>query len=552
MSLLTNLYLAPAVATAGLVLYIAYWVISSKIRNATSPLRDLPGPPRDNWATGSFREVREFESVAQHEEWEKQYGPVFRYHSFFGTDKVRMGDPKGVNHVLSHTQEFHKSVTVRIALGQLLGKGLLFVEGDRHKQQRRVISPAFGPLQIRKFAEMFVNKSNQLRDIWGAQVAESKRKDGKVKLDAFVWLNKASLDMIGLAGFNYDFDALHVPEDKPNALNEAVQHMVQFPNPLFFFVQIFFPLFRLLPSERARTTEENLKVIRDIGMKMIAEKKAAVLSGASTGADGKAIIEKKDVQDHDLLSLLIKSNLARDMPENQRMSDEDIMHQVPTFLVAGHETTSTGLTWTLFALSTRKDVQAKLREELLSLPTDTPTLDQLNSLKYLDCVIREALRLHAPVNITQRDAVVDTVIPLSKPFIDNKGIERHELRVRKGDTIQIPIQELNRSEEFWGEDAMEFKPERWLNLPETVSGMPGIWSNILTFIAGPHACIGYQFSIAEMKAMLFAIVRTFEFELAIQPDEIARRDWIVGRPHVATMLDAGAQLPLLVSLAKKD
>ncbi|KAI0267369.1 cytochrome P450 [Gloeopeniophorella convolvens] len=546
MSLLTNLYLAPAVATAGLVLYIAYWVISSKIRNATSPLRDLPGPPSYSWATGSFREDREFEAVAQQEEWLRQYGPVFRYHSFFGTQKVQMADPKGLNHILSHSFDFHKSITVRQSLGELLGEGLLSVEGEQHKQQRRVINPAFGSLQIRKFTEMFVNKSNQVCKFG---IAQTTRKDGKAKVDAFKWTNKASLDMISIAGFNYDFDALHAPEHKPNVLNEAVQNMLGFPNPLFFLFQVFFPPFRYLPTKRARVISESLRTIRQISAKMIAEKKAAVLAGASI-VNGKVVVEKKDVQDHDLLSLLIKSNMAGDMPENQRMSDKDIMHQVPTFLVAGHETTGTGITWVLFALAAHKDVQAKLREELLSIPTDTPTLDQLNSLKYLDCVLREALRLHSPVNNTQRDAVVDTVIPLSKPFFDKKGIARHELRVKKGDTLTIPIRELNRSEEFWGEDAKEFKPERWENLPETVAGMPGIWSNTLSFLAGPHACIGYRFSLAEMKSMLFAIVRSFEFELAIQPDEIMRRDWIVGRPHVASNLTAGPQLPLLIYPAR--
>jgi len=84
-------------------------------------------------------------------------------------------------------------------------------------------------------------------------------------------------------------------------------------------------------------------------------------------------------------------------------------------------TQSTGTTWALFALTQSPEVQRKLREELLTVDTDNPTMDQLNSLHYLDMVVRETLRVHAPVPSTMRVAMKDDVLPLSKPFTDGKG-----------------------------------------------------------------------------------------------------------------------------------
>ena len=102
--------------------------------------------------------------------------------------------------------------------------------------------------------------------------------------------------------------------------------------------------------------------------------------------------------------------------------------EVPTFLVAGHETTSTETMWALFSLSQEPEMQQKLRDELLSVPSETLDMDELNALPYLDAVVRETLRLHAAVTFVTRVAAKDDVIPLSAPFVDKKGAVHNEIR----------------------------------------------------------------------------------------------------------------------------
>jgi len=372
-----------------------------------------------------------------------------------------------------------------------------------------------------------------------------------LSLDAYLWLNKATLDIIGLTGFHYTFDSLHSPDEGQDALSEALRNILSVSmNKVVFALQLFFPIFRNIPTRRSRVLSREFEKVRSIGSELIENMKTAVLAERNVGGSG--AIGKQDVQGHDLLSLLIKSNIASDIPESMRMSDSEILSQIPTFLLAGHETTSTAVAWTLFALCCQPGVQAKLRVELRTCTTDTPTMEQLNTLPYLEAVVREVLRLYAPVSATNRVAMHDAEIPLQKPFKDRHGVLQSTVRVSEGDLVAVPIRLLNRSTEIWGEDANEFRPERWEDVPEAAKALPSVYGHLLTFIAGAHACIGYRFSVVEIKALLFTLVRGFEFELALPAEDIVRMTTIVGRPTIASNPAAGPQLPLLIRPANMD
>ena len=115
------------------------------------------------------------------------------------------------------------------------------------------------------------------------------------------------------------------------------------------------------------------------------------------------------------------------------------------------------------------------------------------------------------------------------------------------------------------------RPERWENVPEEAHALPSVYGHLMTFIAGPHSCIGCRFSVAEyvvlmrnfvyrdltyserrIKAIVFTLVRAFEFELALPAEDIVRMTSIVGRPVIASNPSAGSQLPLLIRPANLD
>jgi len=516
--------------TATLLAYGLYKVIKLIYGEVTSPLRDLPGPKSSSWIYGNFKEIWEAENSVLHEKWVQQYGPTLRYKGFLGLTRLYTMDTKALNHVLMNSYDYQKPAPARFNLAEILGDGVLVTEGDKHKQQRKVMNPAFGQAQIRDLTEIFVDKSLQLRDIWAA---ESSKQGGTGRIDVLSWLSRMTLDVIGKAGFAYSFESLN-SDAKPNELSQAFSVLFRVGTKLTMIpmLRAWFPFLRFLPTEHDAEIRQARDTMSRIGYKLLQE--------------SKAIGETSSSKARDLLSVLVRANMAKDLPESQRLSDEDVLAQVPTFIVAGHETTSTGTTWALYALTQSPKVQRKLREELLTVDTDNPTMDQLNSLPYLDMVVRESLRVHAPVPSTMRVAMKDDVLPLSKPFTDRKGNVHEGIRVSKGQTLMIPILALNRDKSIWGQDALEFRPERWESIPEAASSIPGIWGNMLTFLGGPRACIGYRFSLVEMKALLFTLVRAFEFELAVPPEEIGKKSSIVQRPILRSDPEGGNQMPLLI------
>ncbi|KZP14576.1 cytochrome P450 [Athelia psychrophila] len=534
-------------ALSTLVAFGVWKALAFAYRQLTTPLRQLPGPRSAHWFYGNFGQILAAENSVMHEQWFDEFGPTIKYDALLRAARLCTKDTRAVAHILNHSYTYQKPAQVKYTLGRMLGKGLLFVEEDQHKQQRKIMQPAFGPAQVRALTAIFTEKAVLLRDLWSAELAKStdisttpaSGAGAGVRLDALAWLSKMTLDVIGEAGFNYRFNAL---KSEGNELNEAFKTMfgaAQALSPLPV-LQAYIPLLRLIPSDRERRITVAQDTMGVIGRSLLADAKAHAASDSATSKS-----DEGGLGGRDLFSLLVKANTASG-PGEERLSDADVLSQVPTFLLAGHETTSTATTWALFALTQNPGAQAKLRAEVRALGTDTPDMDELNSLRYLDAVVRETMRLHAPVPSSVREATKDDVIPLSEPFVDRHGVTQHNIKIAKGDSIFLPLLAINRDPAIWGEDARTFRPERWAAIPEAAAKIPGVWGNSMSFLAGPRACIGYRFSIVEMKALLYTLVGAFEFELAVPVADIRSKQSLVSRPIVLSEPDAGAQMPLLV------
>ncbi|KAG6327367.1 hypothetical protein ID866_11722 [Astraeus odoratus] len=215
-------------------------------------------------------------------------------------------------------------------------------------------------------------------------------------------------------------------------------------------------------------------------------------------------------------------------------------------LIAGYETTSISLTWTLLELARNTDIQTKLREVLMTSAGD-PTYDQFsNGLPYLDAVVHETLRLHPPAIGLTRIATEDDVIPLSEPVHTRSGKVVDSISVAKGTHIHVSIPCINRSNSIWGPDAKDFRPERWLEedgIPKKAQEIQA-YRHILTFSDGPRTCLGKGFAIAELKAVLTVLVRNFVFAMRDRSDKVEIGRGILQRPKIAG--EVGAKVPLYV------
>jgi cytochrome P450 len=154
--------------------------------------------------------------------------------------------------------------------------------------------------------------------------------------------------------------------------------------------------------------------------------------------------------------LIVKSNVATDLPLEQRISDEDILHNINTFIFAGSDSTSLAVTWTLFLLARHPRIQDRLRAELLGMARPKNLGEEALLAHYqelavsplLDKVCRESLRVVPPVHSSLRVATQDDVLPVS-----NDG---EDIQIRKGTFVHVPIEAMNLDREIWGKDAWAF------------------------------------------------------------------------------------------------
>ncbi|KAG5219663.1 cytochrome P450 [Salix suchowensis] len=237
-------------------------------------------------------------------------------------------------------------------------------------------NPAFGLIQTRYLTEIFIEKAIELRDVWAFQIGES----GSAQIDALSWMSRTALDVIGLAGTLYS--SIHCIDAQ--AL--------------------------IIETKTSRDRQAAREVMSRIGSELLASSKAGIARAEKDDLDN-------GLQSRSLLSLLVKANMSASVPGRQKMSDEDVIDREHSF--------SDGMG--LFALTQNPRVQAQLREELLTVLTDIPSMEELSALPYLDAVIRETMRLYAPLPSTTRVAHADDVLPLSTPLTDSKGNVRRSI-----------------------------------------------------------------------------------------------------------------------------
>ncbi|KAJ7896689.1 cytochrome P450 [Mycena olivaceomarginata] len=430
-----------------LFFYASYDIVQLHLSPLDIILAHVAGPPSSSWMFGNFKEIRGDPQLT--DRWREEFGPTFKFKWLFSTSELYTSDIKALTHIVHN--------------------GILSVDLDQHKHQREMLNPAFGITQIRLVTEIFVEKAVQLRDIWSRKIALGEKDSEQV--DVLSGLRCMTLDVIGKAGFNYDFDALEEANGRPSELNEVFTELLHSPRAS-----------RLHRGGRPGTARTKMDGIAN---QIVMESKA------NTKLEGLAA-------KRDLLSVLVKANMSPSLPESQRLTHAEVIAQIPTFF--GRRTRN----------DERRDCvgtprspsqhtqQSKLNFAMTPQSFDGQPIHGRAQLPSLSRNRRE--RGHAfpcPCGVHAEDGNGGRHSSSSKPYIDKAGKSHNSLLIPKGQMIHIPILAVNTDTEIWGEDAREFKPERWENLPDAVSLVPGVWANLLTFFAGTTNCIGFRFSLVE-------------------------------------------------------
>ncbi|KAI5632309.1 cytochrome p450 domain-containing protein [Phthorimaea operculella] len=189
------------------------------------------------------------------------------------------------------------------------------------------------------------------------------------------------------------------------------------------------------------------------------------------------------------LELLIESSAQENGPYN----DKELREETLTLTIAGTDTSAAGVAFVLLALSKHQDVQDKVYQEIKSVLGDSAkkiTMEDLKNLEYMDAAIKEAMRLFTPVPVVLRRVTHDVTLP--------SGVI-----IPAGVGILMNIWGLHRNQKYWGEDADEFRPERFLDTPFRHP------AQYMAFSYGPRNCPGGRYAMLSMKTILATLLSQY-------------------------------------------
>jgi len=239
---------------------------------------------------------------------------LLRFRGFFNEDRLIPTSPETLKSVLSdNSYDFEKPPAIRKFLVKILGAGLILVEGDVHKFQRKNVLPSFQLKHIKELYPVFWGKSRGLLE------GIEKELDGSPDADNHVvefgeWATRVTLDIIGLAGMGRDFNAVWNDDDPlVHAYNELLEPTME--RAIYFATNIVGPqdLIQKLPISQNKVLRETTGKLKSICLQTVRERRQKVKRGGENGTD--------------ILSLLIESN---------NFSDEELVDQMLTFLAAGY------------------------------------------------------------------------------------------------------------------------------------------------------------------------------------------------------------------------
>ncbi|KAF8235020.1 cytochrome P450 [Tricholoma matsutake] len=266
-------------------------------------------------------------------------------------------------------------------------------------------------------------------------------------------------------------------------------------------------------------TSTSFEAVRDHMLEVISLARAWISDGKITSMDA------------GLLRNLVEANISHDVVlDKGQLSDEELLSDTFAYLIAGHETTANTLSFALALLALYPDVQQRLYEESCRLwPDGAPSPESpsfhkksLSSLGYTTAAFYEALRLFPPVVRLGKQVLTDTDLKAHRFTTSHDGkvrdVEEYTVTIPGGSMVIIDISALHMNPIYWGDDAAEFKPERFIDT-ETYRWPRDAFD---AFSAGPRNCIGQRFAITEGVCILAHLTRRYEI---LVPDDLQMKPY---------------------------
>ena len=385
-----------------------------------------------------------------------------------GGERVWVTSPaiiKGV--LLDERDKFRKLTQIRL-LRPLLGKGILTSEGADWKWQRQASAPMFRPQTLGAFVPSFVRAAGETLARWRAT-------PGIQPVDED--MTRVTFDVISATLLPSADNVFAV------RMQESIRALQSHGGWEMLYASLRLPAW--FPRPGMVAGYEAMRTLR--------------------GAVGELLARQRE-RAADADNLLTRLIAARDPETGRAMDDEQLVDNLLTFYLAGHETTAKALTWTLYLLARSPQWSSRLVDEVKAVTQGAPVDGaHIDKLVLVQQVLKESMRLYPPVPIMSRQAVAETRI--------------EGLAIAPGMSILMPIYAVHRHAKRW-ERADEFDPTRFA--PGNEAAIPRY--QYMPFGAGPRVCIGMSFAMVEATAILATFLQHARFETVAgeEPIPVAR------------------------------
>ncbi|KAK6142260.1 hypothetical protein DH2020_022608 [Rehmannia glutinosa] len=373
-------------------------------------------------------------------------------------------DPEIIREVMSKSYVFQRPPST--PLTKLLAQGLSTYETDKWAKHRRLINPAFHLQKLKLMLPAFYLSCCDMLSKWDKIVSVG----GSCEVDVWPYLQTMACDAISRTAFGSSYEE-----------GRKIFELQTEQGELFSRVSQFFPT-RLNKRMTEIAKEVQSSILGIINKRMKA-------------------IEAGEASNEDLLSILLESNFKEIQQHGNKfgMSFQEVIEECKLFYLAGQETTSSLLVWTMILLSKHSDWQVRAREEVLRVfGTRKPTFDELNHLQI----------------VSNHDFSRGTkIIPTNSHTWsdDSKESSIGKVMLPAGVEIIMPVILLHHDRQIWGDDAKDFNPQRF---SEGVSKAANDQLAYFPFGWGPRICIGQNFAMLEAKMALAMILQNYSFDLS--------------------------------------
>ncbi|KAF8175963.1 cytochrome P450 [Mycena galopus ATCC 62051] len=470
-------------------------------------LRRIVGPPSPSWIFGHMQQLLLTGRYGDHEfQWQKMFGPVYRLKGCFGQDRLMVADPLALQTILN-SPLFVRTGMLDILLRLLFGEESVICTkdgrfrhgdiarpklnvdvGDKHRRIRAAMNIGFTAAAVRTYKAVFERVAET--------ISEQLENSPAGPINICPLLSLATLNAISEAVLRYstedlgeDFVANNVQVVKVSGTQSGTQILVE-------ALSAGFPMWLWRAGMALPTTTfkifRKLRYLTDqLARRIIRERRDAATQG----------LEMNDDYFSDLLG-------------SDNMDEDEVIAQVGILFLAGQETTANTIAFGLLELARHPNFQEKLRGEIHSALGTRQEAVPYDGMPLLNAFIKEIIRLYPALPLADRVALQDTIIPLAEAITTSTGEQITQIPILKGEFVTLAIASYQRLEPRWGTDAHEFNPSRWLDGTVSAGDAVGPYANLLSFLGGPHTCLGWRFAILEIQVILYQLVSKFSFAQA--------------------------------------